>query len=197
MQIIALTGGIGSGKSTVAKLFAEHGAAVIDADVVARELVEPGQPALTEIVTNFGKHILDQRGLLDRRKLRDIIFKDDNARQQLEAILHPKIRQRMRELAAEANAPYCLFVIPLLIETQQTKDFTHIIVVDCDDELRRQRVMQRDQQSSEAVDAIMTRQASRAERLAIASDVIHNSGDIKQLRAQVKTLHRRYMNQNP
>ncbi len=196
MRIIALTGGIGSGKSTVAELFAELGVPIIDADVIAREQVEPRQPALTEIVNVFGNSILNADGTLNRRALRDIIFADDQARLTLEAILHPRIRQRMQALAAQQTAPYGLFVIPLLIETGQAPSYEQILVVDCDDDLRRRRVMQRDHQPAESVDAIFARQATREQRLAIASEVIHNSGDIEQLRTQVNALHRRYTQQS-
>lgn len=192
MLIIGLTGGIGSGKSTVANLFAELGVPIIDTDIIARQVVEPGQPALVEITQVFGPDILTADGGLDRPVLRRIIFGDTGKRKALEAILHPRIQEEMLRQAAQLHAPYCIFVIPLLVEAGQQHLVDRILVVDCDDDLRRQRLKSRDSMSDSEIDRAFAAQASREQRLAAASDTIGNDDNIEQLRTQVQRLHGRY-----
>lgn len=192
MLTIGLTGGIGSGKSTVASLFAELGVPIIDTDLIARQVVEPGQAALTEITNAFGPEVLTNTGQLNRPALRQIIFADAGKRKRLEAILHPRIQAEMLRQAAALSTPYCIFVIPLLLEAGQQHLVDRILVVDCDDEHRRQRLKQRDGMSDAEIDNAFAAQASREQRLAAASNIISNDSDINHLRPQVLELHSRY-----
>lgn len=195
MPVIGLTGGIGSGKSTVADLFAHSGAAVIDTDLIARQLVTPGSPALAEIRAAFSDAVLDSAGKLDRAGLRRLVFADDTARRRLEAILHPRIRSDVKHALAEVQTPYAVVVIPLLIETGGYRDMLdRVLVVDCPETLQIERVMARNGLSAEDVRAIMATQASRAARLAAADDVIENTGSAETLRSAVAALHQRYLN---
>lgn len=192
MLNIGLTGGIGSGKSAVCALFSELDVPVIDADVIARQVVQPGQPALVQVRSAFGKQILTADGQLDRPRLRALIFADPVKRKQLEAILHPAIRQAMLDQAADLQAPYCIFAIPLLIETKQTGMMDRILVVDAPEPLRRERLKQRDGLDEPQIDAVFAAQLDHETRLAHADDIIHNDSDPAHLRAQVIDLHCRY-----
>ena len=192
MLIIGLTGGIGSGKSAVSKLFSELGAPIIDTDIISRQVVEPGQPALQQICTAFGDEILTASGELDRSKLRDIVFASPKKRAQLEAILHPLIQQEMLHQASLLNTPYCIFAIPLLIEANQTGLVDRTLVIDAPEELRRQRIKQRDHLDDNQIDAIFTAQLPPQERLKHADDIIHNNSGLDHLRTQVIDLNRRY-----
>lgn len=189
---IGLTGGIGAGKSTVGEVFASLGVPVFDADGVARELVAPGEPALAEVVAAFGASVLTRDGRLDRAGLRARIFADDAARARLEAILHPRVRARLDDLARAADAEYCVLVIPLLVETGQRDLVDRVLVVDVPPEVQVRRVLARDGGDAEAARAVLRAQASRAERLAAADDVIHNTGDRADLQREVEALDRRY-----
>jgi len=191
--VIGLTGGIGCGKSAVTDLFGQLGVPVIDADKVAREVVEPGQPALGLIEKRFGSHVLAADGSLDRRQLREIVFDDPQAREDLESILHPRIRQTMRRRLEALSAPYAILSIPLLQETGQTDTVDRVLVVDCTEEVQVERVCRRDRIGSENVRAILAAQSSRAEKLNIADDVIENSGPREALVPQVEALHRSYL----
>ncbi len=193
MLIVGLTGGIGSGKSTAAEMFHARGVPVIDADALARELVRPGMPALEEIVRIFGRDVLDAEGRLDRAQLADMVFTDAGNRRRLEQILHPRIRRAMQERLRELKALYCILVIPLLLETGQTGLVHRVLVVDADPEIQAQRAARRGGVSRERVEAIMTTQASREQRLAAADDVIDNGKDLSHLERQVQALHRRYL----
>ena len=193
MLIIGLTGGIGSGKSAVCKLFAELGVPVIDADIIARQVVAPGRPALAQIRKTFGDDILTGEGQLDRTKLRAIVFDIPAKRKQLEAILHPAIQHEMLKQAKELNSPYCIFAIPLLIEVNQISLADRVLVIDAPDEIRRQRIKQRDRLSDKEIDAIFAAQLTREERLAHADDIIRNDSDLDQLRTQVIDLNYRYL----
>jgi len=192
MLIIGLTGGICSGKSTVATLFAELGTPVIDADIIARELVEPGQPALQEIITQFGSEILDSGGKLDRNLLRNRIFSHTEDRKKLEAILHPRIRERMAVLTRNTQAPWCIQVIPLLIETGQAKHVNHVLVVDASEADQKRRLAQRDHSNAEQIAAMLDIQTDRQQRLQMADDVINNNGTLDELHKQVIHLHHKY-----
>ena len=193
MLIIGLTGGIGSGKSAVCKIFVELGVPVIDADVIARQVVEPGQPALEQVRNALGNDIITPAGQLDRAKLRTIIFNNPAKRKQLEAILHPAIQTEMLRQANAVNHPYCIFAIPLLFEANQTDMVDRILVIDAPDELRRQRIKARDQINDAEIDAIFSSQLTREERLSQADDTISNNADLDHLRTQVIDLNSRYI----
>lgn len=192
-MIVALTGGLASGKSSAARRFEELGVPVIDADVVTRRLVEPGAPALAEIVEAFGAEVLDERGRLDRAKMRRRIFRHDGDRRKLESILHPKVRDAMQAFAASSDAPYVLFVIPLLVETNRAREMDRIIVVDAPRALQAARTAARDGSPPETIAAMLDAQAARADRLAIADTVIENTGDLAALRKRVDGVHREYL----
>jgi dephospho-CoA kinase len=231
MFTVGLTGGIGSGKSTVADCFAAHGVPVIDTDVIARELTAPGGAALDAIRAAFGETVMQTDGTLDRAALRRRVFSDADARRQLETILHPRIRRVVEQTLAALAAPYVLIVIPLLVQRQdhpqgagrgckadKSATTTHrpkgerlaaypsrvetsgygdllnrVLVVDCPEDLQIARVMARSGLTHDEVKAILAAQAGRAERLAAADDVIVNTATPAALRAEVATLHRRYL----
>jgi dephospho-CoA kinase len=191
--VIGLTGGMGSGKSTVAALFEQLNIPVIDADGLARALVAPGQPALQEIIAAFGPASVDADGNLDRDHLRELVFSDSVARHQLEAILHPRIRHEIITWISHIQTPYCVVVIPLLLETGQRDLVDRVLVVDSPLELQIERVMQRSGLSRRDVDAIIAAQAARESRLAAADEVINNDGPLDALEARVRILHERYL----
>ncbi|WP_417359677.1 dephospho-CoA kinase [Gallaecimonas pentaromativorans] len=193
MFVVGLTGGIGSGKSTVADLFAEQGIALVDADVVARQVVEPGTPGLTALVAHFGADILSADGSLDRAALRSRIFGDEQARQWVNDLLHPLIRAEMAKQLAAAQSPYVLWVVPLLIENDLYRQCDRVLVVDAHEHQQRSRVLARDSRAD--ADAIMARQMPRDERLKYADHIVDNSGDVEQVKAQVQLLHRRYLSE--
>jgi dephospho-CoA kinase len=190
---IGLTGGIASGKTVTAELFAELGAQIIDTDDIARQLVAPGQPALADIAATFGSEILTPDGELDRAKLRERVFETEADRRRLEAILHPRIRRTTLERAAAAGGPYQVLVVPLLLETGFEALVDRILVVDCPESLQRQRLLERDGEDQARVDHIMAAQLHRAERLKAADDVIDNAGSLAETRTQVQALHKRYL----
>lgn len=190
---VGLTGGIASGKSTVARLFAALGVPVIDTDVLAREVVAPGSPVLQQIVARFGAGVLAADGSLNRGALRAIVFSDASARADLEALTHPAIRELLAVRAAEAGGEYQIHVIPLLVETNGQERVDRVLVVDCSEELQIRRLQARDGSTEEQARSMLAAQASRAARLAIADDVIRNEGDVGMLRDQVETLHLRYL----
>lgn len=193
MLIIGLTGGIGSGKSTVAGYFAQQGIPVIDADQLARELVAPGSPALLEIASAFGPDILLADGSLDRPQLRRLAFADPSQRRRLEAILHPRIYAEMRHRSQALEAPYCIWVIPLLLETGKTALTDRVLVVDAPESVQRQRVLARAGMDEDTLEAILRSQVSRNERLHAADDVIVNDADLSHLQQQVAALHHQYL----
>lgn len=193
MFTIGLTGGIGSGKSSVADKFKKLGVPVFDTDVIARELVQPGQPALKEIAHAFGTTVIQANGELNRPKLKTLIFNSDDARRQLETILHPRIREKLFILIEQCDAPYCIAVIPLLVEHNWQKIVDRVLVVDASENLQLQRAQERDQLPTETIKQIMAAQAARRDRLAVADDVIHNNGNLGQLGAQVQKLHHQYL----
>lgn len=195
--VIGLTGGIASGKSTAQAAFAALGAHVIDADQVARELVEPGQPALAAIVERFGCAVLDPTGRLDRPQLRQRVFADAGERRALEAILHPRIRSRMRERADACAAGYIILAIPLLVESGRYAWIDRVAVVDLPAPLQLARVMQRDGVDRAQAAAALAAQASRESRLAAADDVLTNDGPVEALHAAVARLDQRYRLPSP
>lgn len=188
---IGLTGGIGSGKSMVADRFQKLGADIIDTDVLAKELTQPGTFAFQEIQKHFKKMITPE-GALDRNQLRDIIFNDAHERHWLEALLHPLIQAETQKKVLASHAPYCIVVIPLLAEAHAEKRFDRILVVDCPVELQIKRVQERNHWPLEQIKKIIATQATREERLAVADDVIENSGTIDGLDTLVKGLHDKY-----
>jgi dephospho-CoA kinase len=189
---VALTGGIASGKSEAARRFAALGASVVDADLVARELVQPGMPALAEIASAFGGQMLDETGSLERAEMRALIFGDTAARRRLEAILHPRVRAEILVRTDAAKGPYVLLVIPLFVETAVYDWVDRVVVVDLPRELQLARAIARDHMAPSLAEAMIDAQASREQRLAAADDVIDNSGTPGALDAQVAALHERY-----
>ncbi len=189
---IALTGGIASGKTAVSDRFSALGVPVIDTDILAREVVAPGSQGLTAVTARFGKDMLQPDGQLNRRALRARIFNDAQAREALEAITHPRIRQRLEARLASIQAPYVIVVIPLLLETGWTDRFNRVLLVDAPETLQKTRLMARDGLSAEEAEQILEAQAPRDARLAIADDVITNMGDLTELDQQIAQLHEKY-----
>jgi len=191
---VGLTGGIGSGKSTVAALFAELGVPVIDTDAISHQLTQSSGAAIPSIRVAFGDDFIDATGALDRTKMRQLVFFDDTARRGLEKILHPLILEQARSLAESSPEPYVLLVIPLLFETADYQDWLHrTVTVDCAEETQLARATKRNDVSEQTVRAIMTRQLTRAQRLQQADDAIENDGTLTELRLQVALLHPRYL----
>lgn len=194
MLVIGLTGGIGSGKSTVANLFAERDVPIIDADVVAREVTQPGTPGFKSIVKHFGTEILQANGTLDRSQLRHIIFNDSKQRLWLENLLHPLIRDAMQEqIRNHYKAPYIIAVIPLLLEVEFYSFINRILVVDAPEAEQIDRVLERDKTNRDQVQAILKTQARREDRTSRAHDVIINDGKLADLIPQVDKLHAQYL----
>lgn len=191
--VIGLTGGIASGKSAIAQHFEALGVPVLDADQVSREVVAPPSPALQEIVRVFGDDALLPDGTLDRRRMRERIFADATAKQQLEAILHPHMSQRMSDWCKAQTAPYCILSIAILIETNMRKLVHRTLVVDTPVELQFARLISRDNISETLAHSMIAAQTSREVRLAAADDVILNAGTFTQSQQQVATLHQRYL----
>ncbi|MFM4857458.1 dephospho-CoA kinase [Aeromonas hydrophila] len=194
MYVVAITGGIGSGKTTVANQFAELGIEVVDADVIAREVVEPGTPALAAIAAHFGSEVITPDGQLDRRRLRERVFTDPQAKGWLNALLHPLIRTEMQRQCAAARSPYCLLVVPLLVENRLTALANRVLVIDVDEATQIERTCRRDRVSREQAQAILAAQASRAERLAAADDVLDNqNGTPEAIKSRILALHETYL----
>jgi dephospho-CoA kinase len=189
---VALTGGIASGKTLISDEFATLGVPVIDTDVIAHNLVEPGQPALKEIENTFGPTIIDDSGRLKRQELRSLIFSDPDKRKQLEAILHPRIRQEASDAVARVTSPYCILVIPLLVERAAYPNVNRVLVVDVEPETQITRLMARDNCNREKAEQALATQISRPQRLKIADDVVDNSGTPAKAREAVAQLHQKY-----
>lgn len=191
---VGLTGGIGSGKSTVARAFEAHGVEIVDADTLAHGLTAPGGAAIPALRAAFGDEVIDATGALDRARMRRIAFADPGARKRLEAILHPMIRAETDRLAQSARSPYLILMIPLLVESGDPRArCDRVLVVDCPEAEQIRRVMARSGLARTEVEAIMATQASRANRLAAADDVVDNSGEPTGIDAQVAMLHRKYL----
>ncbi|UNU28084.1 dephospho-CoA kinase [Aeromonas hydrophila] len=194
MYVVAITGGIGSGKTTVANQFAELGIEVVDADVIAREVVEPGTPALAAIAAHFGSAVITPDGQLDRRRLRERVFTDPQAKGWLNALLHPLIRTEMQRQCAAARSPYCLLVVPLLVENRLTALANRVLVIDVDEATQIERTCRRDGVSREQAQAILAAQAGRAQRLAAADDVLDNqNGTSEAIKSRILALHETYL----
>ena len=189
---IGLTGGIGSGKSTVCKMFSEFGVPVIDADIIAHSLVRPGMPALEEIAKTFGKELISNDGTLDRKKIRDQIFANETKRKKLEDILHPAVYKEISVQVENINSKYCIISIPLLIETDASDTVDRILVIDVPRELQLQRASNRDKTNKSDIESIIDSQISREDRLAAADDIVNNDGNIENLHRQISGLHEYY-----
>ncbi|MDU5783233.1 MAG: dephospho-CoA kinase [Pantoea sp.] len=190
---VALTGGIGSGKSTIANAFAALGVPIIDADVIAREVVEPGSAALQQIVERHGESILTEQGALNRARLRKIIFQSPDEKTWLNNLLHPLINARTQQLRALSTAPYVLWVVPLLVENGLQHQADRVLVVDVDEATQLRRTIQRDGIDRQQAQNILSAQATRSARLAAADDVINNGGTPDEALPQVAALHQRYL----
>ncbi len=193
MFVLGLTGGIGSGKSAVAACFKEHGIKVVDADIAARKVVEPGMPALQAIAEHFGDQVIQADGTMDRAVLRSIVFNDEQQRHWLEQLLHPVIGEWIAAELASATSPYAILESPLLLETEQRKSTQRALVVDVSKELQIERATARDNNSREQIEAIIAAQLPREERIARADDVIDNSGSLEDLQKAVEILHQQYL----
>lgn len=191
--ILGLTGGIGSGKSAVSLWFESQGIDVVDADIVARQVVEVGQPALLKIQATFGPHLLLADGTLNRRALRDIVFQSAEARQQLEAITHPAIRQEIVQQLTAATSPYVILVSPLLFETNQHELVHHTLLIDASEALQIQRAAARDGQNIEQIKKIIQAQMPRQQKQSLANDIVLNDGHLEHLYQQLKSLHLKYL----
>lgn len=193
MFVVGVTGGIGSGKTAATNCFFELGIDIVDADLTARVVVEPGTSALRSIAEHFGTAILQADGNLDRAALRKIIFQQPEAKQWLEQLLHPLIGEEIRRQLHNASSPYVILVSPLLVESTQKAFCNRILVVDVPEDIQLQRTISRDNNDAEQVRRIIASQASRAQRLEHAEDVIENTGSLDELRAKVEEIHTRYL----
>jgi dephospho-CoA kinase len=190
---VALTGGIASGKTTVANMFQELGAILIDTDVIAREVVKAGTPGFRQVAAEFGSDIIDDEGNLDRRALRTIVFADNKKRLLLEGILHPLIRAETERQMRTLDGPYQMIIVPLLVESPLKDHADRILVVDCSEERQLERLLARDVETEDQARRMIDAQSSREERLALADDVIINDADIESTRAEVADMHKSYL----
>ena len=191
---IAVTGGIGSGKSTVAALFSDLGAPIIDSDIIAKELSKANTPVFKKIIDEFGETFLNEHNELNRKKLRDFIFQNDDAKVALENILHPEIYKAIDAQISQINYPYCLIIVPLLLETKKTAQFDHILLIDVPEGIQIERAAYRDNTSPEQIERIISSQTSRKDRLQYADDVIDNTIGMAELKMIINNLHSRYLN---
>ena len=189
--VVGVTGGIGSGKTTVTDCFADYGVTIADADEAARRVVEPGRPALDAIATHFGQQVLDPEGRLDRAQLREIVFSDASQRRALESFTHRPIMDELRKQLDQATGPYAMLVLSAGLGTSPL--IHRMLVVDAEEDIRIKRVMARDTSSEALVRQIMKSQPSTQERRAIADDVLENNGDLNQVRLGVSRLHKQYL----
>ena len=190
---IALTGGIGSGKSVVASIFENHGAPIIDTDIISKNIVLPGKPCFKKVVNEFGERILSREGTINRAMLKEMIFDDSKARMKLENIIHPEIFKNIEMQISHLDYPYCLIIIPLLVEINTVSRFDRILLVDTLESLQFDRVTKRDNMNPKLLRKIMKTQATREERLQYANDVIVNNAEIINLNEHVTNLHKKYL----
>jgi len=190
---VGLTGGIASGKSAASAMFEALGVPVLDADQTARDVVEPGTPGLARIIETFGNEVLTADGQLDRAKLRAIVFKDNDKRQALEAIVHPAVRVAMQAWRESLDTDYCILAIPLLVESGLNRMTDRVLVIDVAPDTQRRRLIERDGIDAALAERMIQSQVGREERLAAADDVVDNNGSLAALQSQIDTLHRRYV----
>jgi dephospho-CoA kinase len=196
--VVGISGGVGSGKTTVTDLFAKYAIKVIDADVIAREIVEPGTPALKAIIDKFGQSVLDSSGgsssgTLDRAKLRTLVFNNSEVKNWLNQLLHPAIREQMLLQTKQAESAYCLLSVPLLVENKLYQHVDRVVIVDVHEQTQLQRTLLRDKTNEQQIRAIMSAQATRQQRLAVADDVIDNNGKADDLTEKITQLHKHYL----
>ena len=191
--VVGLTGGIGSGKSAATAIFEKHGIDIVDADEVARNVVEVGSEGLRQITEHFGTNILLEDGSLNRAALREKVFAAEEEKHWLNGLLHPLIRSRMQQLISESTSPYCILSVPLLVENKLTEMCNHVVVVDCPEALQLERALKRDGSTEQTIKSIMASQASRNERLNAADDVLDNSTTLEALANQVSALHKKLL----
>jgi len=192
-MIIGLTGGIGSGKSAAANFFHSEGVTVLDADQLAREVIEQNTPGFQSIVNYFGSDIIGEDGSIDRAKLRQEIFDDKEKKKAIESIIHPLVRDLMAERIAASTSPYSIIMVPLIFETNSMSAYNRILVIDCDTKLQLERATLRDNNSSEQIQKILDSQCSRTERLSIANDVIPNNDTLENLKTRSLAMHKFYL----
>ena len=192
-MIIGLTGGIGSGKSAVANFFQDEGITVIDADELAREVIDKNSPGYKSIVDYFGSKIIDSNGLIDRAFLRKEAFDDDKKKKVLESIIHPLVKDLMRKRIATSNSVYSIIMVPLIFETNSMSNYNRILVIDCDPKIQLERATIRDNNSNEQIQKIIDSQCSREERLSIANDVIPNNDSLENLKVRTLAMHKFYL----
>ena len=190
--VVVLTGGIASGKTAVSDLFAQRGVPVIDTDRIAHEIVEPGRPALKRIAEAFGQEFLGSDGRLDRKKMRNAIFSSPQQKNRLESILHPAIASEVDQLVSQIDEPWCILVVPLLAATRLFSWIDRVLVVDVEESVQIERVIARDNISQKQAQSILDAQTSRRQRLAMANDILDNSGSLAQLEIKVDKLYHKY-----
>ena len=192
-MIIGLTGGIGSGKSAAANFFQNEGISVIDTDQLARKVIEKDTPGYSKVVDSFGANILDNNDSIDRAKLREEVFYDNEKRKILESITHPLVRELMVQKISSSTSPYSIIMVPLIFETNSAKNYDRVLVIDCDVEIQLERAMTRDENSADLIQKIIDSQCSRSERLSIANDVIPNNHSIEDLQKRSLAMHNFYL----
>ena len=192
-MIIGLTGGIGSGKSAAANFFQNEGISVIDADQLARKVIEKDTPGYSKVVESFGANILDNNDSIDRAKLREEVFHDNEKRKILESITHPLVRELMVQKISSSTSPYSIIMVPLIFETNSAKNYDRVLVIDCDVEIQLARATIRDENSADLIQKIIDSQCSRSERLSIANDVIPNNHSIEDLKKRSLAMHNFYL----
>lgn len=192
-MIIGLTGGIGSGKSAAANFFQNEGISVIDTDQLARKVIEKDTPGYSKVVDSFGANILDNNDSIDRAKLREEVFHDNEKRKILESITHPLVRELMVQKISSATSPYSIIMVPLIFETNSAKNYDRVLVIDCDVEIQLARATIRDENSADLIQKIIDSQCSRSERLSIANDVIPNNHSIEDLKKRSLAMHNFYL----
>ena len=192
-MIIGLTGGIGSGKSAAANFFQNEGISVIDTDQLARKVIEKDTPGYSKVVESFGANILDNNDSIDRAKLREEVFHDNEKRKILESITHPLVRELMVQKISSSTSPYSIIMVPLIFETNSAKNYDRVLVIDCDVEIQLTRATIRDENSADLIQKIIDSQCSRSERLSIANDVIPNNNSIEDLKKRSLAMHNFYL----